>query len=182
MLALNFTPFPELKTKRLLLRKLESTDVNEIFFLRSNENVLRYLGKEPAKTITEAEEFISKINKNIDENEAILWGIALLNDPAVIIGTICLWNFQKEHYRGEIGYILHPDHWGKGIMKEAIKAVVDYGFNSLGLHSMEALLSPENIASSTVLESNGFVKEGHLKENFYFNGLFGDTAIYSRLK
>jgi ribosomal-protein-alanine N-acetyltransferase len=182
MLLLNFTPFPELKTPRLLLRKLEKTDANEIFFLRSNENVLRYLGKEPAKTIAEAEEFISKINKAVDENESILWGITFLNDPSVVIGTICLWNFQKENYRSEIGYILHPNHWRKGIMKEAINSVVDYGFSVLGLHSIEALLSSENITSSSVLESTGFVKEAHLKESFYFNGEFSDTAIYSRLK
>jgi ribosomal-protein-alanine N-acetyltransferase len=144
--------------------------------------VLRYLGKEPAKTITEVEEFINKINKAVDQNESILWGIAFLNKPSTIIGTICLWNFKKEHYRGEIGYILHPDHWRKGIMKEAINAVVEYGFTILKLHSIEALLSPENIASSSVLESTGFVKEAHLKESFYFNGKFGDTAIYSRLK
>lgn len=179
---LKFTPFPELKTHRLLLRKLEKTDANEMFFLRSNENVLRYLGKEPAKTIAEAEEFISKINKAIDENESILWGITFLNDPSTIIGTICLWNFKKEHYRGEIGYILHPDHWRKGIMKEAINSVVDYGFSVLGLHSIEALLSAKNIASSSVLESTGFIKEAHLKESFYFNGRFEDTAIYSKLK
>jgi len=182
MLALNFTPFPELKTERLLLRKLEKSDANEMFFLRSNENVLRYLGREPTTSIKEAEEFIEKINKNVDENESILWGIALLNDASVIIGTICLWNFKKEHFRGEIGYLLHPGHWRKGIMKEAINAVVEYGFNDLGLHSIEALLSPENIGSSAVLESTGFVKEAHLKESFYFNGKFGDTAIYSKLK
>jgi ribosomal-protein-alanine N-acetyltransferase len=182
MLILNFTPFPELKTNRLLLRRLEGSDAREMFFLRSNENVLRYLGREPAKTITEAEEFIGQINKNVDGNESILWGIALLDNPAVIIGTICLWNFQKEHYRSEIGYILHPDFWRKGIMKEAINCVVDYGFNILGLHSIEALLSTGNIASSAVLESTGFVKEGHLKENFYFRGEFGDTFIYTKLK
>jgi len=182
MLALNFTPFPEIKTGRLLLRKLERTDANEMFFLRSNENVLRYIGREPAKTITEAEEFINKINKAADENESILWGIALLNEPSTVIGTICFWNLKKEHYRGEIGYMLHPDHWRKGIMKEAINAVVDYGFTVLGLHSIEALLNPENLASSSVLESTGFVKEGHLKESFYFNGKFVDEAIYSRLK
>jgi ribosomal-protein-alanine N-acetyltransferase len=101
----------------------------------------------------------------------------LLNDPSIVIGTICLWNIQKEHYRAEIGYMLHPDHWRKGIMKEAINAVVDYGFAILGLHSIEALLNPENIGSSSVLESSGFVKEGHIKENFYFNGKFSDTAI-----
>jgi len=182
MLVLNFTPFPELKTQRLLLRKLEKTDANEMFFLRSNEDVLRYIGREPTKTIAEAEEFINMINKNVDGNESILWGITFLNDPSLVIGTICIWNFKKENYRGEIGYILHPDHWRKGIMKEAIKAVVDYGFQVLGLHSIEAMLSPENIASSSVLESTGFVKEGHLKESFYFNGKFTDTAIYSRLK
>lgn len=182
MLTLNFTPFPELKTGRLLLRKLEITDANEMFFLRSNEDVLRYIGREPTKTIAEAEEFINKINKSVDENESILWSIALLNDPSTIIGTICFWNFKKEHYRGEIGYILHPGHWRKGIMKEAINAVVDYGFSILGLHSIEALLNPENIGSSSVLESTGFTKEGHIKENFYFNGVFRDTAIYSKLK
>ena len=182
MLVLNFTPFPELKTGRLLLRKLEKTDANEMFFLRSNENVLRYIGREPAKTIIEVEEFINKINKALDENESILWGITFLADPSIIIGTICIWNFKKENYRGEIGYMLHPDHWRKGIMKEAVKAVVDYGFTALGLHSFEALLDPENIASSSVLESTGFIKEGHLKESIYYNGNFRDEAIYSRLK
>jgi|SRR5215203_1425422 len=182
MLALNFSPFPELKTGRLLLRRLERTDANEMFFLRSNENVLRYIGREPAKTIIEAEEFINKINKAADENESILWGIAFLNEPSAVIGTICFWNLKPEHYRGEIGYMLHPDHWRKGIMKEAINAVVNYGFMVLGLHSIEALLDPANIASSSVLESTGFIKEGHLKESLYFNGAFKDEAIYSRLK
>jgi RimJ/RimL family protein N-acetyltransferase len=67
-------------------------------------------------------------------------------------------------------------------MKEAINAVVDHGFTVLGLRSIEALLDPENIGSSSVLESKGFIKEGHLKESFYFNGHFKDEAIYSRLK
>ena len=182
MLTLNFAPFPELKTERLLLRKLTRNDAKEIFFLRSNEDVLRFLGKEPTKSIAEAEVFIDKINKNVDENQSILWGIALLNDPSMLIGTICLWNFKLENYRGEIGYVLHPGHWRKGIMKEAIKCVADYGFDILKLHSIEAMLSPANIASSAVLESTGFVKEGHLKESFYFRGKFEDALIYSRLK
>ena len=181
MITLNFTPFPELKTQRLLLRKLDKADAKEIFFLRSNEDVLRYLGKEPANSIAEAENFIDVISKAVDENESILWGIAFLDEPSTIIGTICLWNFKPENYRGEIGYILHPGHWRKGIMKEAIIRVVDYGFDVLKLHSIEALLSPGNIASSAVLESTGFVKEAHLKESFYFKGEFDDTLIYSKL-
>ena len=181
MLEKNFSPFPELKTERLLLRRLTADDAQDMFVLRSNEDVMRYLGREPAQSIKQVEEFINNINKSVDTNESILWGIALLTDPSKIIGTICLWNFRPENYRTEIGYMLHPDHWGKGIMKEAINAVVDYGFNNLKLHSIEALLSPENIASSSVLEKTGFIKEGHLKDNFYFKGKFSDTAIYSRL-
>jgi ribosomal-protein-alanine N-acetyltransferase len=159
MLTPNFTPFPELRTERLWLRRLTKADANEMFFLRSNEDVLRYLGREPTPTVEEAEQFIAQINKNVEKNESILWGIALLNNPSVVIGTICLWNLKPENYRGEIGYLLHPGFWRKGIMKEAINCVIEYGFNVLGLHSIEALLSPENVASSAVLESTGFVQK-----------------------
>jgi ribosomal-protein-alanine N-acetyltransferase len=79
------------------------------------------------------EEFISKINKAVDENESILWGITFLSDPSVVIGTICLWNIQKENYRSEIGYLLHPDHWRKGIMKEAINSVTGLWFFCIGI-------------------------------------------------
>jgi ribosomal-protein-alanine N-acetyltransferase len=182
MLRVNFNPFPQLTTERLLLRKLESTDAEALFMLRSNEDVLRYLGKEPQKTVKEAEEMIGLFNKSIDENENLMWGIAFRNEPSALIGTICLWNFKPENYRAEIGYILHPVHWRKGIMKEAIHLVMDYGFSILDLHSMEALLSPDNAGSVAVLESCGFVKEGHLKENFYFRGAFSDTLIYSKIK
>jgi ribosomal-protein-alanine N-acetyltransferase len=182
MLQLNFTPFPELKTERLVLRKLDMTDTKEIFELRFNEDVIRYLGKEPCTTIQQAEEFIGLVNKNIDNNESIFWGIVMQQEISIVIGTICLWNIKKEHYRSEIGYTLHPIHWRKGIMKEVINCVCDFGFDQLGLHSIEALLDPENIASSSVLESTGFVKEAHLKESFYFKEKFGDTAIYSKLK
>ena len=182
MLQPNFTPFPELTTNRLLLKRLTPEDAPEIFFLRSDETVLRYIGKEPATSIKEAEEFIERISKLVDTNESILWGIALGEKSGTIIGTICLWNLQPEHYRADIGYALHPDHWGKGIMKEAIQEVLEYGFKVMKLHSIEARLSPDNSASASVLEKTGFVKEAHLKEDFCFQGKFLDTLIYSRLQ
>lgn len=182
MLQFDFIPFPELKTERLLLRKLEHKDANEIFFLRSDAAVLQFIGKEPAATIQEAEEFIKTINTSIADCDAIMWGITLNENTAMVIGTICLWNFKKEHYRGELGYVLHPSYWGKGYMKEAIRSVIDYGFSVLQLHSIEALTHPGNTASAAVLESSGFVKEGYLKESFYFRGEFEDTVIYSLLK
>jgi [ribosomal protein S5]-alanine N-acetyltransferase len=182
MLQPNFTPFPELKTERLLLRRLTMDDKPEIFFLRSDERVLRFIGREPAVSIEEAVAFIQRISDAVDANESIMWAITLKDNPAKLIGNICYWQLQPENYRAEIGYSLHPDHWRKGIMKEAILKVLEYGFQVLKLHSIEARTSPDNIASAAVLEATGFVKEAHLKEEFFFGGKFLDTLIYSRLQ
>jgi [ribosomal protein S5]-alanine N-acetyltransferase len=182
MLQPNFTPFPELSTDRLLLRRITVKDAPELFFLRSDPAILQFLGKEPAKTIQEVIDFLALIDQNIDNNESILWGIALKEDTSKIIGTICYWNITKENYRSEIGYALVPAWWRKGVMKEAINKVLEYGFDTMKLHSIEARLSPGNIGSSAVLESTGFVKEGYFKDNFFYDGKFEDTLVYSRLQ
>ncbi|MCY7310927.1 MAG: GNAT family N-acetyltransferase [Chitinophagaceae bacterium] len=182
MLTPDFTPFPELKTKRLLLRRITMDDAAAIFFLRSDETVLKFIGKEPAASMEEAKAFIQRVNDAIDANESIIWAITLQHNPEEVIGTICYWRLQPENYRAEIGYALHPKHWRKGIMKEAIVEVLDYGFETMKLHSIEARTSTDNIASGSILEATGFVKEAHLKEEFFFRGEFSDTIIYSRLQ
>ncbi|MEP6701078.1 MAG: GNAT family N-acetyltransferase [Bacteroidota bacterium] len=182
MLQPNFTPFPELITERLLLRKITLKDAPEIFFLRSDPTVLQFLSKEPITSIKEAEDFIIRITNDIVNNDAIMWGISLKNHPDNIIGNICFWRFVKEHYRAEIGYTLHPEFWRKGIMKETIVKVLDYGFKKIGLHSAEARINPDNMASSALLKSTGFVKEGFFKEDFFHKGKFENTAVYSRLQ
>jgi [ribosomal protein S5]-alanine N-acetyltransferase len=182
MLNLDFTPFPELKTDRILLRKLTLEDAPEIFFLRSNEKVLRFIGKEPAASLKEAEEFINRVNAALPKKENILWGITLWDKPHKVIGTICYWRIQPENYRAEIGYVLHPEFWRKGIIKETIQKVLEYGFTTMKLHSVEARTSADNIASAAILEATGFVKEAHLKEEIFFRGNFRDTIIYSQIE
>ena len=88
----------------------------------------------------------------------------------------------KEHYRAELGYVLDPAYWNKGIMKESILRTLDYGFTTMGLHSVEARINPDNIASASVLESTGFVREAYFKEDFFHREQFEDTAVYSRLQ
>lgn len=122
------------------------------------------------------------ISESICAGETIMWGITLKNNPGKLIGNICFWNIQKEHYRAEIGCTQHPSFWRQGFMKEAINKITGYGFTNMQLHSIEALLSADNTASAAVLEATGFVKEGYLEENFYFRGNFSDTIIYSRLQ
>jgi len=181
MLEINNSPFPELTTDRLLLRRITKEDAPEIFFLRSDQTVLQHLGRDAATEIKQAEDFINKADQSINDNENILWGIALRETPEKIIGTIGFWRMEKEHYRSEIGYVLDPAYWRKGIMKEAIGKALEYGFGTMGLHSVEARISPANIASASLLESTGFVREGYFREDFFYKGKFGDTAVYSRL-
>ncbi|MEP7236929.1 MAG: GNAT family N-acetyltransferase [Ferruginibacter sp.] len=181
MLELNFSLFPEIKTKRLLLRKMTDADGPEIQFLRSDDTVMKYIDREKTKTVEEAVAFIQKVNTNVDNNESIMWAIALQENPDKLIGNIGFWRIINQHYRSEIGYMLHPGFWNKGIMKEALLAAVDFGFNTMKLHSIEAHINPDNAASGFVLEKAGFVREAYFKEDFCFRGKFIDTAIYSLL-
>lgn len=181
MLQPNFDLFPEIQTPRLLLRRLKKNDAEEIFGLRSDAQTMRYIGKDLAVSLSEAVQFIGNINESLITNNGILWAIELKEFPGKLIGYIGHWRLIKEHYRAEVGYMLYPDYWRKGIMKEALSVVVDYGFNEMKLHSIEARINPQNLASASLLESNGFVREAYLKEDFFYNGVFGDTAIYSKL-
>jgi [ribosomal protein S5]-alanine N-acetyltransferase len=182
MLQPVFNPFPELETERILLRRIDLNDNSDLFLLRSDEKVLEFIGKEPAKDLKEVYSFIRMIDEGIHSCSAIMWGIAIKNEPGKLIGTICLWNIQKENYRAEIGYMLRPEYWRKGIMKEVIQKVADYGFKTMKLHSIEARIHSNNTASAAILESTGFLKEGYLKEEFFFRDKFYDTIIYSRLQ
>jgi ribosomal-protein-alanine N-acetyltransferase len=181
MLELNFSPFPEIKTKRLLIRRMTVEDAPALLIMRSDDRVMKYIGREKMKTEDEAKAVIQKINSSVDMNESIMWAIALQENPHVMIGTICYWNILKDHYSAEVGYILHPDCWGKGMMKEAVLAVVDFGFNEMKLHRIEGHINPENTVSGIVLEKCGFVREAYFRENFYFKGKFYDGAVYSIL-
>lgn len=175
-----FFPFPDLYTGRLVLRQLRPTDDKEIMVLRSDEKILEFLIISKCNNLPEAKQFIDKINNGIKNNEWIYWGITEKNDET-LIGTICLWNISKENFRAEIGYALHPDFHGKGFMSEAMEVVLDYGFNKLDLHSIEAHVHPRNQPSINLLQKKGFIEEGHFKENVFFNGKFLDTAVYSLL-
>jgi len=180
MLDINFKPFPNLETERLNLRRIEKEDVNEIFALRSDVDIMKWIPRPLTKTKEEALEHIAVIDSKIENNEGINWAITFKKNPK-LIGIIGLFRLIPEHYRSEIGYMLLPEYHGKGIVSEAINEVVNYGFQVMKLHSIEAIIGPENVASEKVLQKKGFIKEAHLKENEYYEGRFLDTVIYSLL-
>ena len=177
-LELNFSPFPELKTERLVLRRILMDDAQALFEMRSDERVMQYLDRPRAKSIAEMENLIRLIDHDIENNNGITWGLSL-SGTSRLIGTMGFWNITKAHFRAEIGYLLHPDYQGKGLMLESARKTIDFGFREMGLHSIEANVNPNNLRSAKMLEKCGFVKEAHFRENYYYDGKFLDSVIYS---
>jgi ribosomal-protein-alanine N-acetyltransferase len=91
------------------------------------------------------------------------------------------YRMKPENYRAEVGYILSAEYHGQGIMTEALQRVVQFGFEEMGLNSIEAVIDPENYGSEKVVLKNNFVKEGHFKEHAFFEGKFFDSVFYSLL-
>lgn len=180
MLDIQFSPFTVLTTERLILREITTDDAPEIFKLRSDVHAMKYIGRPLHTSVEEALTMIKSVKEGFEKNDSISWAITLKNENK-LIGTVGYYRLKKEHHRGEIGYMLHPDYWKKGIVTEACKAALDYGFNVLKFHSIEADINPDNPGSVAVVEKLGFRKEAHFKENYYFEGKYSDTLIYSKL-
>jgi len=180
MLDLQLTPFRELRTPRLRLRQLDSNDAQVMHLLRTDPAVIQHLQRAPEASVADTQAHLRLLDELLQANQGIVWAMCRPADPT-LLGTICLWNLQPTNHRAEVGYALHPASWGQGLMSEALAAVLQYGFEELNLHSIEANTCPENTASWRLLERHGFVREGHLRENHWFEGRFYDTLIYSRL-
>lgn len=160
---MNIQTFPELKTERLILRKIKEADSDVILFLRSDKTINKFIERpenRKTKNISDAIKHIKKINSETENNKSISWGITLNNNPK-IIGTICLWNFSENYKTAEVGYDLNPKFQKKGIMSEALNLVVNFGFIELNVDNIEAFTHFQNVNSKKLLEKNGF----HIIEN-----------------
>ena len=181
MLNINFSPFPVLTTNRLILRRLTNDDKHEVFALRSDPEAMKYIPRPLLENTEEAISHIQMIEQKINNNDGINWAICYKDNPK-FLGLLGLFRIYEDNLRAEIGYMLLPEYSNNGIITEAVSAIINYGFDVMNLHSIEAIIDPENRASELVLIKNGFIKEGHLIENEYAEGKFWDTVIYSLLK
>ena len=181
MIELNFSPFPTIETDRLILRKLDITDIDVLFEIRSNEEAMKYIDKPLAKTKEDVIALYNAMQENLEKNTGIMWVIQHKENPTML-GYIGFWRIDTTNHRGEIGYTLLPQHFRKGIGSEAIAAALEHGFTNLNFHSVEADTNTANEASQKILEKHGFIREAYFRENYYFNGIFLDSAIYGLLK
>lgn len=148
-------PPTNLTTERLFLRELRLDDAGEIFRLRSNKDVNDLIGRQSAVTIDDAIDFIRMIQANAANDKGVLWAITLTGDPK-LIGTVLYWNIEREKDKAELGYELLPEHWGKGIMTEALKKVIEFGFKELKFKEIMADPNERNDKSIRLLEKLGF--------------------------
>lgn len=175
------TPFPELETKRLLLREIKQSDSQDIFQYFSSDEVTRFYDVESFTTIKQAEELIQRWKERFENGQVIRWGIALKSDNR-IIGTCGFHGWMKQHHKAVLGYELAPEFWRQGCMTEVTQKIVEYGFKNLELNRIEAFVEPENAGSRKLLEKIGFSEEGILKEHYYWKNQFVDNIIYAFLK
>ena len=145
----------QLLTPRLTLRPLQASDDAALLALRGHPEVNRYLDRTPPTDITQARMFINTITEALLENK---WGYWAITREDALIGTICLYNFSEDRLSAELGYELHPDYQGQGLMDEAVKKVLTFGTTVLGLRTIEAFTHRDNVRSARLLERNGFNK------------------------
>ncbi len=177
--------FPTLTTERLTLRALAEPDVDDLFAIFSDPAVMRYWSRPPMQEKAEAAELLHGALEAFAQGESLRWALELrAHLEAPVIGTVSLFHLDAQNGRGEIGYALRSADWGKGLMHEALTAVVDYAFDTGGmdLGRLEADLDPRNIASLRSLERLGFQREGLLRERWTVAGETTDSLIMGLLR
>lgn len=150
-----FYPFPILSTPRLILRQMMADDVMDLFSMRSDPRMNSYTDSVEDRTLADTGAYIDKMNCGIAGGRWIVWAMEDLESHKVV-GSISLWNLNDEDHSGELGYGIHPDFQRRGLMKEALRAVVEYGWRVMGLRKIEAYTEIDNAPSNGLLERCGF--------------------------
>lgn len=162
----------KLETERLQLKEIGESNVEDILKIRSNEIINQFVQRNSPKNNYDALQFILTIKENTRNNQTFYWGISLKDQPN-LIGTICLWNFSEDRKVAEVGYELLPDYHRKGMMSEALSAVLNFGFNDLHLQEIVAMTNKFNENSKRILLKHDFVLEdGKEDEGFPENLVF----------
>jgi RimJ/RimL family protein N-acetyltransferase len=175
--------FPVLKTERLVLRQVTAEDTAAMFRLMGDPRVTRFLGRAPFASLDEATQRVKMFEKEFQARAGLAWAVTQRTDGQ-FMGICRYTHFDTFHDRAELGYLLMPEWWGQGVMAEAVSAALDFGFNRIGLHSVEADIDPANSQSRRLLEKLGFVQEALFRESFYIphEARFGDSAVFSILQ
>jgi ribosomal-protein-alanine N-acetyltransferase len=177
--------FPVLRTDRLILRAFCRSDAQAVFDVFSQEIVTQYHNVETMQSIGQAEKLVELRARVFERGLGVRWAIVRSMQEDIVIGSIGYYNLNPANSTAEIGYDLHPTHWRQGIMTEALRTVIAYGFSEgfgFDLNRIEALTYPEHEASTALLRRLGFQEEGIRRECAYWKGKWHDLQSFSLLR
>ncbi|OYT90407.1 MAG: GNAT family N-acetyltransferase [Burkholderiales bacterium PBB3] len=169
-----------LRTERLVLRPLQESDVDALFAIHSDPEVMRYWSTPAWTDSAPAQAMIDRDLAQTSKDHLRL-GIEVAQSGA-LVGSCALFGINAVCRRAEVGYALGSAAWGHGYMHEALTALIGYGFGTLNLNRIEADIDPRNAGSAKTLERLGFLKEGYLRERWIVGDEISDTALYGLLQ
>jgi [ribosomal protein S5]-alanine N-acetyltransferase len=172
---------PTLETERLILRKMVLNDAEAVFAYASNSEVSRYTLWETHRSIEDSRAFLEFATQKYENGGEPDWGIVYRGNGC-LVGACGLVNWEAEHARAEVGFVLSREYWGRGLMSEAVRAILRFGFERMNLNRIEARCIAENAASARVMEKAGMVYEGTLRQREYIKGAYRDIKLYAILK
>lgn len=172
---------PVITTPRLVLRWVAEDDIDALFEIFSNPQVVRYWSSGPLTERAGAAAMQREMAENNLKDAFWKWGLAL-RDTNQLIGTATLFNLNLSNGRAEIGYAMGRSYWGNGYMNEALTALIVHAFEVIKLRRLEADVDPRNEPSIRTLERLGFQREGFLRERWHVEGEIQDAYFYGLLK
>ena len=172
----------EIITARLVLRRFTINDANDMFRNWANDSeVTKYLRWQPHANVEISRTLLREWTDSYIDPAYYSWAITLKNDHTVI-GSIGIMDVRQIDESGEIGYCIGKAWWGRGLMTEALKAVISFGFEQAGFNRLEAGHSIHNPASGSVMQKAGMTFEGVARQMYLGNTGFQDCKVYSILK
>ena len=179
-----FSRFPEIRTKRLTLRQPSMKDVEWYFEYFSRPELVWGGGEPGPKSIRAAREELKKYLVDLYRKRLGFRWIITLKGDGQPIGTLGFYKWAPSaSYQAEMGYDLAREHWGKGIMTEAMNAVIDFGFEKMELNRIEVFIMPRNKRSIKLIKNLGFKREGLLRQRYFDEfGNYADDILFSMLR
>jgi len=178
---MNLTGTPrELKTRDLRLRPLHTADAAAMFAILRDPQSMKYWSNKPLTDINEAIRVLHEELESDEKGDSLCWAVTFANQDE-LIGKCILFHFNQANRRAEIGFILARKYWRRGLMNQALEAVIGFAFNTLKLHRIEADTDPENTGSLALLEKLGFAREGLLRERWFVYDKWQDSVILALL-
>ncbi len=169
-----------IETKRLLLRPFREEDAAPMFKNWANDpQVCRYTTWNPHGKVEVTQALVKAWVAEYEKPDYYNW-VIVLKDGDTPIGSISLVQINRDYDWCEIGYCLSRTCWGQGVMTEAVTALIEYLFNQVGFHRIQAKHHMDNIGSGKVMQKSGMILEGVLKDVMHKEGLgFYDCPQYS---